>query len=107
MKRYVVVRKNCCFIFIDEFASSPLYKIPLDDIYAEHENQSKQDSQIVKVSPESTKISVKKPTSTVLLRFSHNRKIAYQFTFNSNDSIEVAKSFFNSVMVLGARYVCV
>jgi hypothetical protein len=76
-----LIKGDSCFVYGEESDPSPIYAIPLDDLYAIHEDPDNPDKGSITINPMPTN---KPPKNlvTVLLKYKENRKQAYQFMFN-------------------------
>ncbi len=95
VKRFVVIKGNCCFVFTEETDVQPIYAIPLDEVRPFMEDPSKPEKTSVTVSPTSSK-GTSADLVTVLLRY-HDGAHAYQFTFDASNDRSVAKRFYDAV----------
>ena len=93
MKRLVIVKGKNCFIFVDEYASTPINAFPLEGLYAELENRKKPDKKSVTVSPEGKNSLSSSSLSTILLRSVSTEKIAYQISFDMKGDKTIVDKF--------------
>lgn len=93
--RYVVVKGDNCFVFMEEKDPSPLYAIPLHDKIASVEDPVNPEGTSLTISPTFRNMS-KDDLATILLKY-ENGKIAYQFTFNKQDGSDLAARFLSVV----------
>lgn len=96
VKRYAVVKGDCCFVFTEKTGIAPLYAIPLDEVYPVLEDPKKPDKFSVTISPTSVD-TTKDSMVTVLLKYRETRNHAYQFTFDTATDPSVAKRFYNVI----------
>lgn len=96
VRRFVVIKGDCCFVFFDDKDVQPLYAIPLDEVIGFVEDPKKPDKLSVTISPNSTNGS-KDEMITVLLKYRINGLQAYQFTFDASADRSVAKRFLDVV----------
>lgn len=95
VKRFVVIKGDCCFVFTEETEIQPLYAIPLDEVRPVMEDSKKPDKNSVTISPTSAN-ATNVDFVTVLLKY-HNGSQAYQFTFDTSKDRSVAKRFYDVV----------
>ena len=91
VKRFAVIKNDCCFIFIDENELQPLYAIPLNKMTTLLEDPKNPDKCSVTISPTSVKTS-NSDFVTVLLK-DDSGSLAYQFTFDKSKDRTIAKRF--------------
>jgi hypothetical protein len=91
IKRYAVIKNDCCFIFIDENELQPLYAIPLHQMTTIVEDPKNPDKCSVTISPTSVKTS-NYDFVTVLLKDDRGG-LAYQFTFDKSNDWTIVKRF--------------
>lgn len=102
VKRYVVVKGDCCFVFTEKTAMSPLFAIPLDEVYPILEDRANPDKFSVTISPTSVH-ATKDSMVTVLFKYRENDKQGYQFTFDTTDDKSVAKRFYDVIDTASAK----
>lgn len=95
VKRFVVIKGSCCFVFTEETDVKPLYAIPLDEVRPIMEDRNKPDKASVTISPTSSK-GTSADLATVLLKY-NNGTHAYQFTFDTSSDRSLAKRFYDAV----------
>jgi hypothetical protein len=91
VKRFAVIKNNCCFIFIDENELQPLYAIQLNDMTTVLEDPRNPEKYSVTISPTSVKTS-NSDFVTILLK-DDNGDPVYQFTFDKSKDKTIAKRF--------------
>lgn len=97
VKRFVIIKGDCCFVFTDDSDIQPLYAIPLDEVTAIMEDPKKPDKFAVTISPTHLGNASKVEYKTVLLKYRSDGSQAYQFTFDSTTDKSVAKRFLDVV----------
>lgn len=93
VRRYVLLKGNCIFIFGDKTDPKPLYVIELQNIRAEIEDVDKPDKFSYSIGPQPGS---NKPGShyvTVLLKDAKSGKQAYQMTFDNRNDKSLIKRF--------------
>lgn len=101
-KRYVIIKGPSCFIYGEQHDPSPLYAIPLEEVYAVQEDPNQLDPASVTVSPRPGDHSSPSEYSTVLLKYKTNHTQAYQLTFDTRTCDRgVAKRFLDVVQSAG------
>jgi len=98
VKRYVVVKGDCCFVFTENDGIQPLYAIPLSDFVAIQEDPKNPDKHSVTISPVSATLG-RGGLATVLLKYSDGSQ-GYQFTFDTSEDRSVAKRFLDLFNVI-------
>jgi hypothetical protein len=93
VKKYALIKGTTCFIFKEHTDQSPLYAIPLGDVYTKVEDPNHPDKSSVTVSPSSSDNKSNKRHVTVLLMYKKDDGPAYQFTFDTKDDAGLAKRF--------------
>mmetsp|Transcript_6257 Transcript_6257/g.10358 ORF Transcript_6257/g.10358 Transcript_6257/m.10358 type:complete len:244 (+) Transcript_6257:93-824(+) len=96
VKRFVIIKGECCFVFLDDSDIQPLYAIPLDEVNAIMEDPKCPDKFSVTISPTSTN-GTKDDFKTVLLKYCKDGSHAYQVTFDISKDASAAKRFFDVV----------
>lgn len=100
VKKYALVKGDCCFIYGEETDPSPIYAIPLFDLYPIQEDPNKPDKGSITVSPLHTN-KPRKEMVTILLKYKSNNNQAYQFTFDTKKDPSLAKRFLDVVQNCG------
>lgn len=96
--RYAVIRGCVCFVYLEPTDTTPLYAFSLTDLLPpELEDRSKPDKYSVTVNPVNNTNKPKSDYVTVLLRYKKNKKIAHQFTFDTEKDKGVVKRFMDVV----------
>jgi len=82
LKKYCLVKGDCCFVYGEETNNKPLYAIPLEDFDATIEDRDKPDKLSITINPEPNTNKQRKEYVTVLLKNRSDKMQApYQFTF--------------------------
>lgn len=83
LKKYCLVKGDCCFVYGEETDNKPLYAIPLEDFFAQIEDRDKPDKLSITINPEPKTNKQRKEYVTVLLknRSSAKTEAPFQFTF--------------------------
>jgi hypothetical protein len=97
VKRFVIIKGDCCFVFTEDSDIQPLYAIPLDEVKAIMEDPKKPDKFAVTISPTLRSNASKVEFKTVLLKYRNDGSQAYQFTFDTTTDRSVAKRFLDVV----------
>jgi len=85
VKKYMVIKANTCFVFGEETNPSPMYAIPLHEVFAILENYyDKPGRASITISPLPDTNKPPKCLVTVLLKYRKDGKHAYQFTFDTD-----------------------
>jgi hypothetical protein len=95
--RFVLIKGDCCFVFTEQDDPSPVYAIPLDEVYAIMEDAKRPDKFSVTISPTSNKNMSKEDLKTVLFKYKKDSSQAFQFTFNTHSDKSLAKRFLDTV----------
>mmetsp|Transcript_8262 Transcript_8262/g.12706 ORF Transcript_8262/g.12706 Transcript_8262/m.12706 type:complete len:238 (+) Transcript_8262:176-889(+) len=91
VKRYVLIKGDSCFIFMDKDGTEPLYAISLADFMPMMEDPKNLDKYSVNISPVTASVG-KEDLVTVLLKH-HDDSQGFQFTFDTSIDRSVAKRF--------------
>eukprot|EP00547_Thalassionema_nitzschioides_P010234 CAMPEP_0194228084 /NCGR_PEP_ID=MMETSP0156-20130528/43191_1 /TAXON_ID=33649 /ORGANISM="Thalassionema nitzschioides, Strain L26-B" /LENGTH=220 /DNA_ID=CAMNT_0038960589 /DNA_START=202 /DNA_END=864 /DNA_ORIENTATION=+ len=91
VRRYVFIKGDSCFVFMDKDGMEPLYAISLLDFMAIKEDPKKLDKYSVNISPITASIP-KEALVTILLKH-HDGSQGFQFTFDTSKDKSVAKIF--------------
>jgi hypothetical protein len=98
MKKYCLVKGDCCFVYNEDSDPKPLYAIPLDDFEATIEDRDCPDIMSITINPEPVTNKQRKQYVTVMLKYKTNRKQApYQFTFCTENDATLAQRFADAV----------
>lgn len=83
VKKYMVVKAGSCFVYGEESDPSPMYSIPLNEVFAVLEDRNKPEKGSITISPIPNSNLPREGLVTVLLKYRKNKKQAYQFTFDT------------------------
>lgn len=86
-RRFLFVRNNCCFVFLDEYCDAPLYVIDLDELTANREDEANLEATSLEMSPSEYKDSL---ITVLLKRMGRN---VYHCTFDGREDQAVAQRF--------------
>jgi hypothetical protein len=84
VKKYVLIKAGSCFVYGEESDPSPIYAIPLDNVFSVLEDRDKPDKGSITISPLPGSNKPPEGMVTVLLKYRENGKQAYQFTFDTD-----------------------
>ena len=94
LKKYCLVKGDCCFVYGEKTDPKPYYALPLDDFYPIIEDRDKPDKLSITINPEPGTNKQRKEYVTVLLKVRSNKKNqVYQFTFNVEKDPSLPKRF--------------
>lgn len=87
LKKYCLVKGDCCFVYAEATSPKPLYAIPLEDFDAWIEDRDNPDKLSITINPEPVTNKQPRECVTILLKSRSNEKQEpFQFTFKvSND----------------------
>lgn len=101
VKKYCLIKGDSCFVYAEESDPSPIYAIPLDDLYAIREDRDNPDKGSITINPRPGTNKPPKNLVTILLKYKKNRKQAYQFTFDIDKDPSLPKRFMDVVAKCG------
>jgi len=99
--RYVVLKDQNCFVFIEESATSPLYNIPLGSLQPVKEDPKKPHKRSVTFSP-SVHTNLSSADHETVLLLDARGELAYQFTFDISQHKDLATRFICAVLNINA-----
>jgi len=102
-RKYALIKGASCFVFNDDTDPSPLYAIPLNDLYTILEDPDKPDPGSVTISPELNTNKPRKGMVTVLLKYKNNSSQAFQFTFDTLKDPSLPNYFIDAVDKAGKK----
>lgn len=102
-KKFVLVKGTSCFIYGEEHDPSPLYAIPLEDVYAVLEDPDAPDPMSVTVNPRPSDHKPRDGMVTVLLKYRSDGSQAYQVTFDTSSDRTLAKRFIDILDHVNAK----
>lgn len=94
-QKLILVKGGCCFIFTDDLSVSPLYAIPLGNLFPVLEDRKKPHPRSITISPVGINNLSSDSIQTVLLMLGDT--IEFQFSFNIKDGQTNAKKFMDVV----------
>jgi hypothetical protein len=97
VKKYCVIKGSTCFIFLEDTDLAPLYAIPIDEVYAVQEDPNHPDPASITVSPVPGTNKPRKTVVTIMLKYKRDDSQAYQFTFDTEQDVSLAKRFLDAV----------
>jgi len=102
VKKYAVIKGSSCFIYSVLTDLSPLYAIPLNEIYPVLEDPNHPDKCSITVSP--THQNKPNPNiATVLFKYKEDHNQAYQFSFDISNDRSLPKRFMDAVETASSR----
>ena len=99
-KKYVLVKDNTCFVYADTSHPTPLYALPLDNVFAIFEDPDKPDKCSVTVAPVPNTNKPRKSMVTVLLKDRATKEQVHQFTFDTEQDPTMAQRFYDCVQTM-------
>jgi len=95
ISRFIVVKRNCCFVYLEPTDGEPLYAFSLSELNAEIEDPNKPDKYSYTVDPSTNTNKTSNKLTTVILRnkFINKGNLAYQLTFDTSKEKGVVKKF--------------
>jgi len=103
VKKYVLIKGTSCFVYTEEHDPSPVYAIPLHELYPIQEDPKNPDKGSVTISPVANTNKPPDYLTTILLKYKKNNAQAYQFTFDTSEDRTVAKRFYDVVENCGKK----
>jgi hypothetical protein len=97
VKKYCLIKSSTCFVFLQNTDLAPLYAIPLDEVYAVQEDPNHPDPASITVSPVPNTNKPRKSVVTIMLKYTRDDSQAYQFTFDTEQDVSLAKRFMDAV----------
>ena len=94
LKKYCLVKGDCCFVYGEMSSPRPLYAIPLQDFQAWIEDPTNPDKLSITVNPEPLTNQQPRDCVTILLKSRSNEKEApFQFTFKVHNDPTLPQRF--------------
>lgn len=97
VKKYCLIKGSTCFVFLQDTDLAPLYAIPLDEVYPVQEDPNHPDPASITVSPMPGTNKPRKSVVTIMLKYRRDDSQAYQFTFDTEQDVSLAKRFMDAV----------
>lgn len=97
VKKYILVKGMSCFVYASETDPSPLYAIPLEEVYAILEERDRLDPTSVTISPVPGTSQSRPEFVTVLFKYHKDNAQAYQFTFDASNDASLVTKFMDAI----------